>query len=518
MKTVFSNDELFHVWANKGQSEGRNSNSSLSFVVDNLYSYRMLIATRVNGKLFMREKGPSKSTSRHLSDARRAVHEEVHYVPDLSGHIGKPELGEPYAAALSCLDTVQGLMRSIGTMRSLAKQQAALEQAKKYESTAKLLLNGWKWPIREITEADRRLGSEDLRALSVEYAKADHIAEYSLELKTAQDFLNLMESLLGLDKTEEEWLEDSWRDAARILSLKTRYTKVTNSAANTYKLVYDKPSTELDKLKAKYAKLMLVAEPRLKALETREVDRLTESQTVHLINATVSGCRLRTVGVSLRQLLKENPNTKHKAAAELALKDWDAKQLIANQQEFSDMLQSLRASSAHPEDKLNICTALAATAVKITELGGEVGSDVLAEVAAMEAPLKEAVDAAYKASLVDWLNGSSNSRPAHSSGTFARIKGDTVETNLGAVVPLKHAQRLAKIAQRVIKSGGKTWLPGSGPKVGYYEVKSIAADGTTVIGCHNFSAEVANTMITKLLENVNEETFNHDDSALIGAC
>lgn len=182
------------------------------------------------------------------------------------------------------------------------------------------------------------------------------------------------------------------------------------------------------------------------------------------------------------------------------------------------MLQSLRASSAHPEDKLNICTALAATAVKITELGGEVGSDVLAEVAAMEAPLKEAVDAAYKASLVDWLNGGSNSRPAHSSGTFARIKGDTVETNLGAVVPLKHAQRLAKIAQRVIKSGGKTWLPGSGPKVGYYEVKSIAADGTTVIGCHNFSAEVANTMITKLLENVNEETFNHDDSALIGAC
>jgi hypothetical protein len=70
-----------------------------------------------------------------------------------------------------------------------------------------------------------------------------------------------------------------------------------------------------------------------------------------------------------------------------------------------------------------------------------------------------------------------------------RIKGDTVQTSRGAVVPLDHAARLIRIAKRVAAQGGRTYAQGEGPTVGHFRVNAISADLSAVIGCHDISAE-----------------------------
>lgn len=507
MKYVFSNDELFHVWANKGQSEGRNTNGSLRFEGDDLYSYRMLLSTRVNGKLFMRDNGTSNTTNRHLSMARRAVHEVAYPVPNLEGHLKQPPHRTLYSGAFYCADAIKNLLLKLGSMQSLAKQQATLDKARGYEASGLLLLNGGKWPLKRLPSCVTTL--EGMKELSKEYARAEHLGLYKSQLKAAEAGLARLENVIKPG-----------------ISCRSSYVKSLNSLFETHlreadkhhRLVHGKVSTACIKLRSKCFDLMSAAAPRLAALERAEIEDEIAEEVLRLKLQLESTYYLKNCRTQLQFLLEKLPDSKHKVEAEEALAAWKAGLLQDMKDGFDNGLFILRGSEDTLEGRLHKCRALKDLAGQIAAEGGEVDATILAEIVAMEGPIREAIEAADRASLADWLAGGKGRRPSPSVGTFARIVGDKVETNLGAVVPLQHAQRLAKIAQRVIKSGGKTWLPGTGPKVGYYEVKSIAADGTTVIGCHGFDAEVANAMITKLLENVNEETFNLADSAFIGTC
>lgn len=95
-----------------------------------------------------------------------------------------------------------------------------------------------------------------------------------------------------------------------------------------------------------------------------------------------------------------------------------------------------------------------------------------------------------------WISGASNRRP---SGTYARIVGDQVETSRGASVPLDHACRLARLWRVTVRKGGATWGHADGPRVGFFRLTHIGADGATVIGCHRFDAQEANRMASLLM-------------------
>lgn len=82
---------------------------------------------------------------------------------------------------------------------------------------------------------------------------------------------------------------------------------------------------------------------------------------------------------------------------------------------------------------------------------------------------------------------------------MARIKGDTVQTSWGAVVPLDHAARLVRIAQRVAARGGLTYTQGTGPRVGHFTVNHIGADLGAVIGCHSFSPDESHRIIPLII-------------------
>lgn len=76
MKTVFTSNEIAHVWARQSQEEGRNSGGSIYFRNERIYSYgsHFCMARIIgNGKVLITNRGYSVSTSKHLSLVRGAV-------------------------------------------------------------------------------------------------------------------------------------------------------------------------------------------------------------------------------------------------------------------------------------------------------------------------------------------------------------------------------------------------------------------------------------------------------------
>lgn len=74
--------------------------------------------------------------------------------------------------------------------------------------------------------------------------------------------------------------------------------------------------------------------------------------------------------------------------------------------------------------------------------------------------------------------------------TLLRVKGDTIETSRGAVVPVDVAGWLFKAAKLARKVGrGETFrgAPGELSRVGVYNLREIKADGSLVIGCHELT-------------------------------
>lgn len=112
---------------------------------------------------------------------------------------------------------------------------------------------------------------------------------------------------------------------------------------------------------------------------------------------------------------------------------------------------------------------------------------IVSTIAAQRAEFESRLNARNADAISAWRNGAANYLPS-GLPTMARIVGDVVETSRGARVPLAHAVRLVRIAERVAARGGNTWGANDGPMVGHYRVSSIGADLSAVIGCHEFDA------------------------------
>lgn len=72
-------------------------------------------------------------------------------------------------------------------------------------------------------------------------------------------------------------------------------------------------------------------------------------------------------------------------------------------------------------------------------------------------------------------------------GAHIRIRGDVLETSLGATVPLEHAVKAFRFV-KLCRERGVSWQRnGKVVRVGHYQLDSIDAAGNFVAGCHRFS-------------------------------
>lgn len=108
----------------------------------------------------------------------------------------------------------------------------------------------------------------------------------------------------------------------------------------------------------------------------------------------------------------------------------------------------------------------------------------------------------YADKLARWLRGENVSIPYYTGRHIEdrahrmRLKGDTVETTLGAKVPAADVCRWRKKVLRLIEwaqAQKKDVMFGEGNvpevKFGNYKVNRVTAQGTLIVGCHRFSPE-----------------------------
>jgi len=85
-KTVFSNSQLAHVWAQQTQETGRNSSGSMFFENDVIYSYgRHYAIAKIHGNVVLvNEWNYSSTTNMHRIKVINAVsHIDYFFVPDV---------------------------------------------------------------------------------------------------------------------------------------------------------------------------------------------------------------------------------------------------------------------------------------------------------------------------------------------------------------------------------------------------------------------------------------------------
>lgn len=89
-----------------------------------------------------------------------------------------------------------------------------------------------------------------------------------------------------------------------------------------------------------------------------------------------------------------------------------------------------------------------------------------------------------------WLSGEPTAyyhgRDAN-GGAFLRVRGETLETSLGASVPLSHAVKVFRFV-KLCRERGEAWARnGRTIRVGHFQVDRIEASGDFVAGCHRIA-------------------------------
>jgi hypothetical protein len=85
-----------------------------------------------------------------------------------------------------------------------------------------------------------------------------------------------------------------------------------------------------------------------------------------------------------------------------------------------------------------------------------------------------------------WLAGENVRIPYSIKRAYLRIKGETIETSLGAEFPLSHACRGLQLVERMVTAGRSYARSESSVtiRLGHYSIDSIDASGTVRAGCH----------------------------------
>jgi hypothetical protein len=95
--------------------------------------------------------------------------------------------------------------------------------------------------------------------------------------------------------------------------------------------------------------------------------------------------------------------------------------------------------------------------------------------------------------LVAWRSGELSSlgrndpRQDEAGGAYLRIKGDQLQTSLGASVPLDHAIRVYRAVKRC-RDAGQGWTRnGETMRVGHFQINEIEPSGDFKAGCHRIN-------------------------------
>lgn len=565
MKKVVETRQVAHLWANKSQDEARNAGGNFYFTGSRLYSYgsHFVIAMHLDDgarSILWNASRCSNTTSKQQAVARNAMTsfqwERTIRVPHMDDdstrqlerlHNANPGRTVP-DVALACVQSVLTAIEVVGeaTQRQNVKRQAAWDVAKDYEASGKALCayvshgrSVVKWPLIDLPEQLPML-AEECAVLARKMVKGRMLANVKRDMDAMRGCMNEAQSIIAA--------ADDYYAIQNLTGRLDHAGRFLRSALKGYKAAMGKEMAghqkHKDALVALYepAKAKLDTFQRLHALKDLSRFERAAHEIIHARRRVLYrgwSRRVSDVGhfVSKAQDMFDTLNEEDTKASRPLFERM--KRIAAFEHARDTMTQAFSSFQsgedygiAYPRDAIRgykkaasnygeaVCMLGLVEGAKRTPVNVLVRHTMTAEERTRFNPeylelacrtMESAVIKQNAADIEAWKSGERNALSlGHEGPTFARIKGDEVQTSRGASVPLAHAVRLMSIARRIIAAGGKKWADGEGPQVGGFRVNEIRADGSAVIGCHEFGAEESARMLTvlslyALANNVNTE-------------
>lgn len=538
MRRVLPRNNVAHLWAHGIQDDARDKGGSFYFTGPTLYSYGTHFAIghilrgaeygALAGRVLWNDASYSNTTSKHKTIAWRALTREQTdkrlHVPALTSDTARAidrairEKRLPdYAGEL--LRRVQSDVASIiGKRHGSGPFCAALFDARKYDATARALYDaaGKTYPLEAIPQNDAIPADKAGRAAFVaRFSRAIVADDYRIALQRAADCLATARAETT-SATGTAYVE-TWRRrqvAQSTYDIAQRGLRECDTADKHYSTLHaGKKSPQAGKVRKALqplAEQFKRARDAADAAETMErlqhfarvfyramhdghKARMGHTPVFRLRNLPGYISQTRTAAQSIgidpdsfigravarasriddaAVILKAVDNAKSAfKTAESYGQQWpsDARRNYAECINYARQIRMREASSPR------------FVAYALRQLG-----DIETRAAECARAMLEAEKAKRAADIAAWIAGTSNKGIPYDAGTYARIRGDVVETSRGASVPIAHACRLARVFDRIVSAGGKDWPDGSGPMVGHYRVNHIGADGSLTIGCHQF--------------------------------
>jgi len=340
---------------------------------------------------------------------------------------------------------------------------AARAVAYKYHSIRDL--TGMRWILRDLAKGSDR---KELRATMC------RIVKERLPM-SAETSLYLL-GLVGLDGRTLNRIENEWRKANE----KAKAKRIADDRARKER---DGRAYAAEDINAWIKREMENWNPRYvierRALYTFQIIRDTKlpKTIVAKLKAQRKLLRETLLDIDARKARRELMQEKRRAV------DWFriAKDRDIQIAPLHELLQAQR----HANTLISSHGVPSATRAKLREISFIAGNRITA---LREAAEREAFEKKAK-EREEWLNGTlthAYGLKDEQGGALMRIKGETLQTSLGAEVPLSHAIRVFRFV-KLCRMNGTAWRRnGHSIRVGHFTVDSIEPNGDFIAGCHSF--------------------------------
>jgi hypothetical protein len=519
MREVFSGDMVSHVWAAQTQQRGRRSDGRVFFDGRKLYSYgsHFVSGYMAPGPVaLLNADRYSVSTSRHVSDARRASRQFPQYMlPSLTDLAGALDVAfAAYPDGKMTPEAKKLVQREVRAYLTKEGLNVSEDAAAYLLTVAGLPASAWTKAKADKAKADAADAAADAwRGLRDTLWQAATIADMSDDAFRASWPID-----------DRQWPIDAYTlsriEATRKLLFRVHKAAKAATRAQLSKAGVKIGKAEVAKLAARLKEYRAHAATTQDRAQAAEVARLTAD-----FNAWKAGAASRPTAwrygnglPGLSALMAEieadvaRENAEAHAAAFIAWKEGtgarpyhgnyaegssERAEIEADKQrEQAELLASydawtLDATQPRPASRPFLCGPLHDARPNAWSKLHTVEADEQREAARLKT---EAEKAEKEATFKAWLAGESVSLPSayregpHGSA-YVRRRGDYLETSQGASVPWSEAVKAFRFIKLCRARGEGFKANGKTIRVGHFSVDSISRTGNMQAGCHYFRWE-----------------------------
>lgn len=445
MKTVFSGDMLFHVWAQNSQGEGRRSDGRVYFDGPTLYSYGRHFAlghVMPDGATLLNSDSYSISTSKHQRQARTAARGVRYSVPSLT------DLVHSYGFRTDPKQAADSILRHVKAHALGFSDESAVY-------LLGLIGRARSWPkIKREAERARDKAKADARAREIASRKgeAERMAALSDREFTAHVAGVESSETWGRYDSASAWRGKEYRNGRPSETLATFATELhrmgVTARAHCGKRVQATLKARLAMVRARVRDLTkweshgdtLATFIRAKS----DARKLYRERMGHGPLAREENKRLGRLVEYLASVRPGLISDKGRESLRLTLQNCRDLEKQAAEREAAERMERERADRE---------SWLAGGGTRWTRFSDAMGGAML-----------RAVDVERDES--------------------GRIVGGTLQTSHGADVPLPHALKAFAFVRRVVATGQPWHANGHCIRVGHFRVDGIDTAGTMRAGCH----------------------------------